>query len=159
IVSANVRSSSDSDGTTYRPDILYRYRFNNREYQSNRLGLGVQVSTGSSSSSHSWTNQFRTGTRATCYVDPNDPTFAALERGFTPSLLMGLIPLAFVFFGFIGLRVTSRNRIGGATGMIQSQPWQGSTITLAGKGSPLTNLLVIIAIAAFWNGIVSVFAA
>lgn len=38
-----------------------------------------------------------------CYVSPDDPTDAVLEREFTPWMLIGLLPLIFFFVGAAGL--------------------------------------------------------
>src|SRR5690606_7770662 len=40
-------------------------------------------------------DRYPPGSEAVCYVDPNDPTQAAIERGYTADLLYGLIPLVF----------------------------------------------------------------
>jgi hypothetical protein len=109
-----------------------------------------------------------------CYVDPSDPTQAVLERGFTADLLFGLIPLVFVAIGGGGLMYMRRekhNKV--VAGKVDSRKWlpkvkgrpvevSGATkgtvpVVLKPAGGPGTKLLITMAVAAFWNGIVSVF--
>ena len=109
VISSEVRRHSDSDGSTYSINISYRYTFKGTEHQSNRYHF-----VGGSSSGYDGkaavVGRFPAGASATCYVNPNNPTDAVLERGFTPDLWFGLIPLVFVAVGAGGIFSTLRGR-------------------------------------------------
>lgn len=103
VISSSVQSHSGSKGgTTYSVDILYAYAVDGKDYRSNRYDF-----MGGSSSGYNGKDaivkRYRPGTKATCFVDPHDPAQAVLQRNFTPGMLVGLIPLVFLFIGVGGL--------------------------------------------------------
>ena len=103
VVSSNVRSHSGSKGgTTYSVDILYRYEVDGREYRSNQYEFMGGSSSGYDGKA-AIVHQFPPGMKATCYVNPSDPTEAVLEREFTTEMLWGLFPLIFFFVGAGGV--------------------------------------------------------
>jgi hypothetical protein len=175
VLSSEVKSHSDSDGVTYSVNILYSYEFKGREFKANRYHF-----MGGSSSGYSGKKaivaRHAPGTKTICYVNPNEPTEAVLERGFTPDLWFGLIPLAFIAVGAGGLAFALRRRSpsalaggvvagrvsaasGSALGAVPALQHTGAFDSglLKPKASPWAKLFGIIAIALFWNGIVSVF--
>lgn len=114
------------------------------------------------------------GEQAVCYVNPNDPTEAVLERGFTNELYLGLIPLIFVLVGGSGLFFTLRGSRPPAeqlptsswvpTTTVVSDKFEASSfaspsgsLVLEAKVSPKGKLIGVIAFSLVWNGIVSVF--
>jgi heme/copper-type cytochrome/quinol oxidase subunit 2 len=176
VVSSQVRSHDSDDGTTYSVDILYTYTVNGREYKSNRYHFLSGSSSGYQGKAEI-VNRHPPGTRTVCYVNPNDPTNAVLERGFTNDLWFGLMPLLFVAVGGGGVYFTLRAarraqvispemkwlpkkvRYGAGRTAPSSVPRDGSTgpVVLKSAATPMAKLLVTFFIAAFWNGIVSVF--
>ncbi len=102
ILSSRLQSHSDTDGRTYRVDILYAYEFNGREYKSNRYHF-----MGGSSSGHSGkaniVRQHPPGQKTVCYMNPTDASEAVLERGFTRDMWWGAVPLLFVLIGAGGI--------------------------------------------------------
>ena len=173
IVLSEVRSHSGDDGLTYSVDILYRYKINGKEYQSNRYKFLGGSSSGSEGKQQI-VNRHKPGTKMVCYVDPSDPTQAVLERGFTADLLFGLIPLVFVVIGGGGLMYMRREKPDKVrAGKVASRKWlpkvkgrpvevRGATkgtvpVVLKPAGGPGIKLLITMAMAGFWNGIVSVF--
>ena len=174
VISSEVRSHDSDDGTTYSVNILYRYEFNGREFKSNRYHFMGGSSSGYSGK-QAVVSRHPPGSSSTCYVNPGDPTEAVLERGFTPDLWFGLIPLAFVAVG-AGLLIATLRKPradaltapAAAAGRILSGPTSAASmpmhtaptadsVTLKPKSSPLMKLFVITGVALFWNGIVSVF--
>ncbi len=175
VLSSELKTHVDSDGDTYSVNILYSYEYNGREFKSNRYHF-----MGGSSSGHGGkqaiVNRYPRGTKTICYVNPNEPTEAVLERGFTPDLWFGLIPLVFVAVGAGGLYFSLRKRrqslpaagtmpwaVSGFSSSVLS-PLSASQHTgpsdaarLKPKASPWAKFFGVIAIALFWNGIVSVF--
>lgn len=102
IVSSGVREHAGEDGSTYSVEALYRYRLDGREYLADRYRF-----LGGSSSGHAAkaaaVARIPAGAEVTCYVNPNDPFDAVIERGFTGDYLFGLVPLVFVLVGGGGL--------------------------------------------------------
>jgi len=109
VVSSRVASHSDSDGTTYSIDILYEYEHGGRMHRSTRYDL-----MGGSSSGHAGkqavVDRLPPGAWTTCHVDPDDPSMAVLVRGFTPMMLIGLVPLVFMLAGLFGMVAVLRRR-------------------------------------------------
>jgi hypothetical protein len=155
VVSSKVGSHSDSDGTTYSVDILYRYTVAGREYRSDRYDA-----VGGSSSGHSGkaaiVARYPAGAKATCYVNPANPSEALLKPGAGWSVLFGLIPVVFLVVGGLVM-------LGGGTKNVAAAQPAGSLadageVELRATASPGKRVLLVLFIAVFWNGIVSVFA-
>jgi len=165
VVSSRVKTHSSDDGSTYSVEVVYRYVYQGRTYRSNRR----QFMTGSSSGYGAKAEAVRRlgpGTQLTCYVDPQEPAEAVLNREPTAGLWFGLIPLVFVLVGAGGVWHSLRQKPVLANGMFTTgqttfQPATG----LSGEGpqalqpavSPKAKLIGVLLVAAFWNGIVSVF--
>lgn len=167
VESSRVRSHSSSDGTTYSVDILYRYEFGGREYRANRYNFMTGSSSGRDSK-RAIVQRHPPGHRTVCYVNPAQPSEAALHRGFTGVMWFGLIPLAFVFFGAAGLRYTLRAarepsglRTPATTTNLRpsaaDQPATEDSRELKPAASPLVQVVAAALVTLFWNGIVSVF--
>ena len=177
VVSSEVRSHSSDDGSTYSVNILYAYEINGREYRANRYHFMGGSSSGYAGKT-AVVNRYPPRTKTVCFVNPDDPTDAVLERGFTKDLLFGLIPLVFVVVGVGGILFARRSAGRGSQALSESasvrmkrfwpniaQPgppavWDPShavPVVLKPQFSPGMKVLGAILIAAFWNGIVSVF--
>lgn len=159
--------SSRSTSTTYSVDITYRYTVGGREYRSDRYEV-----MGASSSGRSRKEQvvarYPAGSRAVCYVNPKDPTEALLNRSLSPFLLVGLIPLLFFVVGAGGLVHLLRSALKASRSVampgVPTLPVQPPPVTTAGgpvilkpSASPLGKFIGALLIAAFWNGITSIF--
>jgi hypothetical protein len=78
MLSKDVDENSDSDGTTYRPVVVYRYYVNDRPYTSNRVH---PISQGRSGGwAHRIVAQYDLNARYTAWYNPADPTEAFLRR-------------------------------------------------------------------------------
>ena len=177
VVSSEVKSYSGNHGSTYSVNILYAYEVGGHEYRANRYHF-----MGGSSSGYAGkavvVRRYPPGQKAVCFVNPRDPTDAVLERGFTAGMLFGLIPLVFLLIGVGGLVFMVRSGRGGTPALSESasvrlsrlhssaapssQPavWDeadAASKVLKPQFSPVGKLLGAILMAAFWNGIVSVF--
>lgn len=102
IVSSDVRSHSSDDGVTYSIDVVYRYEVDGREHRSNRYQF-MGGSTSGYDGKAEVVAGIPAGAETTCYVDPDDPFEAVIERGFTTDYLFGLLPLAFAAIGLGGM--------------------------------------------------------
>lgn len=172
VISSEVQSHNSDDGTTYSVNILYRYEIKGREYKSNRYDF-----MGGSSSGYGRkmeiVGRYPPRTLTVCYVDPTDPNNAVLYRGFSSSMWIGLVPLLFMGVGGGGIIYVRRQARDSAPSMGTANPMDGKdwrppetakTVKPPGgapsrvfQSSPWQKLLGVILIAAFWNGIVSVF--
>lgn len=164
VISSRVQHHSSDDGTTYSVDILYSYEIDGREYKANRYTL-----LGGSSSGHKGkqkvVNQHPPGAKRICYVNPRDPTDAVLNRGLSPVMLFGLLPLVFVAIGIAGIRGTLRKAWSGELpqSLVESsrrggmRPTAQQAVELKPKAGPVAKVLGGIFVSIFWNGIVAVF--
>lgn len=170
IISSRVISSSDSDGTTYKPEIVYTYQFNGVPYQSDRFNLAVGSSSGYESKKAA-VDRFPTNTRQVCLVNPDQPEEALLERDFGGTIWIGLIFGG--IFGGVGYGLIFATLFGskkkGKAGHFKHQakltkrrgetvPYgrefaSGERSILKGK-SRLGTFILLTIIALFWNGIV-----
>jgi hypothetical protein len=159
ILSSDVgRHSGSEGGSTYSVDITYEYQAGGRTFRSSRYDFMGGSSSGYEGKADV-VKRYPPGIRATCYVDPDAPGEAVLTRDFQPAYLVGLFPLLFVFAGAFGMRwAFSKARQA-------STPAESRQAAFLARGpselnapaSPLMKLFGAIFIAAFWNGIVSVF--
>lgn len=169
VVASQVRSHEGDDSTTYSVDILYAYERGGKEYRSNRYQF-LGGSSGGYDGKAAIVSRLPPGTETLCWVNPHDPTEAVLVRGFTKAHLIGLVPLLFVLAGGAGvlftLRAARRKAAAapGATWLPAGPSRAGATaafatgpVALRPKATPFGKLVGIILVAAFWNGIVSVF--
>lgn len=172
IIWSRVESHTDDDGTTYSVDIFYRYEFEGKEYKSNTVGF----MSGSSSGREGKEEKVRAnppGKTVTCYVNPDKPWLALLERDLGWWALFALFPLPFIGIGVGGLwwmlkkRAKAKqeaNRLGRRSGPFprhsasSSDIFHPSSRQRFSPGSKRTKWFIgAILIALFWNGITSVF--
>jgi len=170
VLESRVAESSDSDGTTYKPDILYSYSVGGNTYQSRRYTMLEAYSSGYDGKA-AIVARYPAGSRTTCWVDPANPGEAVLSRDFTPGYLIGLLPLIFVAVGVFGLvwavRQTSRARVAALAAAGPGTPATPFGVVIPGeiesplelrpKATRLGTLFGLIFVSLFWNGIVSVF--
>lgn len=109
VIWSRVQSHSSDDGTTYSVDIFYRYQFGGKKYKSNTLGFFSSSSSGRSSKQEK-VDDHPKGKQITCYVNPEKPWQALLERDLGWSALFALFPLPFLAIGVGGLWWTLRKR-------------------------------------------------
>jgi hypothetical protein len=168
IESSQVEESSDSDGTTYKVAVTFTYvGSDGREYSSSRYDF-MGVSSSGYDGKAAVVARYPVGTRTTCWVDPENPGEAVLNRSFSLTYLLGLFPLIFVAAGAGGivwaLRQGRKKALVGTPGHPRSTPFgveipadAAQARILKPKMSPVGKLIAIIFLALFWNGIVSVF--
>lgn len=173
VLSSGVRTHSDSDGSTYSVNIFYRYEVKGREYRSNRYSFMRGSSSGYSGKA-AVVNQFPAGMKTFCWVNPSDPGDAVLNREWSGDMWWGLFPLPFVAVGLGGiiwsirsgrrnpapgsLRITGMGRGGISTPAASELGGDDESARfLKAQMPPLAKFIGGILVAAFWNGIVSVF--
>ena len=174
VISSEVKSHSGNKGTTYSVNIVYSFVINDHEYRANRYAF-----LGGSSSGYSGKRaivaRYPAGSTGVCYVNPADPTEAVLERGFTPGMWVGLLPLIFVVFGLAGaISVKRKSRAQASQSGVSIEPPGvaigasdviprfssapgDATLSLKPQAGPSAKLLWLLVFALFWNGLISVF--
>lgn len=90
-------TNTDADGDTqdsYSPEVRYHYSIAEQEYESSKIGFGLQQSYSSRSKAEQALTSFPQGSQVTVYYNPANPSDAVLERkagGSTLSLVLGII--------------------------------------------------------------------
>jgi len=91
------RKTGGEDGDVYSPEILYSYTVDGEEHRSETYGFFAYSSGWASAQRIS--NGYRSGSTATCYVNPADADDATLNRDPSLGWLIGLLPLVLVAGG------------------------------------------------------------
>ncbi|HEX2642558.1 MAG TPA: DUF3592 domain-containing protein [Thermoanaerobaculia bacterium] len=174
VEASRVGESSSSDGTTYRVEVDYAYSFQGREYRSSRYDFLDFYSSGYDGKA-AVVARYPPGTRTLCYVNPEAPAEAVINRGLSWGWLAGLVPLLFIAVGGGGLLAViwsvfkgkkdparlrkARAALGVTTLAREPAPRElaSGPVTLRAKATPFGTLVVMIVLALFWNGITSVF--
>ncbi len=107
ILDSEVRAHAGDDGDTYSVGVLYTYTFGGREYKSNRYRF-LGGSTGAHADKERIVRRLTPLTRTVCYVNPENPAEAVLDRDFSSDYLFGFVPLLFVVIGLGGIIFTLR---------------------------------------------------
>lgn len=186
VLESRVATHPGDDGATYCVEVRYRYTVDGRDYTSDRYHFFVGSTSGYEGKARV-VEGLPPGARTVCFVDPDDPSEAVLERGFTVEYLWVLFPLVFVAVGAGGMimtwigtrRLTARREVGwpdwlpapDADAAVEA-PGGGDPVVSAiaadpsGAGAPLVlesrispggRLGCTVLVALVWNGIVGLF--
>ena len=109
IISSSVGVHSDSDGSTYSVDIEYTYTWANNSYQSDRYNFFSGSSSGRGGK-EAIVAQFPAGSEQTCFVNPDAPDMAVLNRDFSFTYIIGGFGLIFVIVALAMLRYSVRGK-------------------------------------------------
>lgn len=107
VLSAELDVLHDDDGSTHRLRARYRYSFNGRSFESERVGLDDRRMADNLGDWHAvWHQRLdaarNSGQNVTAWVDPVQPAQALLDRAIRWPWLVFHLPFAFVFTG-VGL--------------------------------------------------------
>lgn len=86
ILSSSVATSEDSDGTTYRPEVSFRYTVGERDLVGTRLSYDQSFASGGEWA-HKTVAGFAPGTSVKVYYNPSDPADSILRPGLDGGLL------------------------------------------------------------------------
>jgi hypothetical protein len=98
IEDSRVHTSSDSDGTTYKAEVRYRYTVNGEAHHSSRLRF-LPIASGGRESHAREANRYPVGSTQQCFVNPANPQEAVLDPSIGPRLFFALFPLPFIGVG------------------------------------------------------------
>lgn len=169
VIESEVWSHSGDDSTTYSINILYEYEVDGRAYRSNTYGF-----MGGSSSGYNAKDKVvqahPPGRETVCWVNPDDPYDAALNRDVGWEFLIGLVPMVFVLVGVIGIYSSLfgnpfAGRSPGALSDRATMPLPRAPVGASSAGqvelkpesSRIGGCIGVAVFAAFWNGIISIF--
>lgn len=171
---AELKSSRDSDGdTTYRIDVRYRYRYEGSDYTGDRYDFSFGSTNVGVGGMRAAVNSLNNQKSRVCWVDPDDPTSAVLERKMGNFAWFGLIfgavfaglPLLAMVFIVRGSAQARRRAalgerdplsVGGTARKAPSvvpAPGDGGPIRLAARGNSVGGVIALAVFAAFWNGL------
>lgn len=172
IVSSELKVHRGED-TTYSVEIVYTYKVNGKQYESSRYDF-IGGSSSARAANQAIVNQYPAGAAAVCFVDPNDPAEAVINREFSWMFLaLAIIPLVFTLVGGGGILTACGvfkfgQRQPKATAWLPTpnqvtptamseQPAQAGPVLLKPARSPWGSIVGVTLFSLFWNGIVSVF--
>ena len=111
ILSSQVRTHpSDDGGPTFSVDVLYTYAWGGRGYKSDRYQF-LGGSSGGYQTKERIVRRLPPLTRVPCYVNPDQPAEAVLNRDFSSEYAIGLVPLLFVLVGLGGMIFALRGKL------------------------------------------------
>ncbi len=174
VLSSEVGVHDGDDGDTYSIDIRYEYTVGGRKYVGDRYSFMSGFSSSGRSGKAAVVRQYPAGAQRVCYVDPDNPESAVLNRGLTASMWWGLFPLPFLLVGVGGLIFVLRGKrpqpaasapaadrqfveVGPESPSYAVTPQDDLPTELRSRTSPGGALVGTIVVAVFWNSIVWLF--
>ncbi len=177
ILESRVGRSESDDGTTYRVEVRYEYRYAAGvgadqpapRYESDRYDFSNGVYTSGRRQKQAAVDRVPPGAKTTCRVNPRRPDEAVLEAGLPSTMGLGLLTLLFplagaaaIAFGIRGMRRERARREGRLPRSIDARPpatanqpddMQGPCVLepAAGRRGKALGIGVL---AVVWNGIV-----
>ncbi|MEY4490145.1 MAG: hypothetical protein RIQ79_2653 [Verrucomicrobiota bacterium] len=100
ILSSEVERKSDSDGSTYRVAVRYRYTWSGRTHESDRYDFTTGSTNIGVKKMRAAVASLPPGRQTVCYVDPAAPDNAVLTRETGSGVWFGALALLFPLFGF-----------------------------------------------------------
>lgn len=155
ILSSQVKVHDGEDGDTYSVDVNYAYRFEGREYRSNRYQF-VRGSSSGREAKAKVVAKYRKGSETICFVNPKNPSEAVLDRG-NDLLWFAFLPLIFVIIGAGGITMAVRSGKSRADSpsseAMRSQPWSMRPDWREGRiiSSAKSTVRTTLAFALIWN--------
>ena len=98
ILKSEVVTSRDDDGSVYRPEVNFEYEYQGKKYRSSNWSTGF-ASSSFKGAAQSVVDRFPVGSEPPCFVNPDDPSQALLDRSFQKSNLFALFMLIFLAVG------------------------------------------------------------
>ena len=130
VLSSQVTSSSDSDGTTYGFGIRYRYTVDGQPFESDRYAFGAGKSSDDHARASDLVRRHPAGSQLEVYYDPAKPQEAVVERKVDPTmffLMLFMQPFVLVGVGMLGAVVSYPFRRRSFTKFMQQPadvPWR-----------------------------------
>ena len=100
VIWSRVREYDSDDGYTYSPEVFYEYSYDDEVHRSNQYSFDTTSSSGRGGKQRV-IDQYPSGAEAKCYVDPNKPWRAVINRR-TPMALVFITGIIGGVFSLIG---------------------------------------------------------
>ncbi len=170
VLESFVETHSGSDSTTYSVEVRYRYQWEGVDYEGDRYHFIGGASSGRDAKQET-VDRLPPGEIARCWIDPDEPSESVLSLAWTWEYLFVLLPMVFIAIGGGGLvfawaswRNERERRELERSGQVVEPPRDEVVPTVAAgpveieeKAGPVAKLIIMIGVALFWNGVVSVF--
>lgn len=133
ITSSEVASHSSSDGTTYSIQIRYAYEYEGRTFEGTEYNFFGGSSSGYDRK-QAVVDRYPAGATRECFVNPEEPAEAVLNRDFSFTYLIGCFGLIFLLIGLALLLHRAKAAAGATASGVQSS--SGPAISHAAIGLP-----------------------
>ncbi len=163
ILEAELETSHDSDGSTYRATARYRYTYGGREYTSDRVAIGSgsdNIGSFQQDVDRELALYEGTETPFRCFVNPENPSQAVLYRQLRPGTFL-LYAVFALTFGGAGIGMIAAALYGRRSARTENrlreqypgQPWQWNSAWASGaiKSSNKAVAFAALLFAGFWN--------
>jgi len=164
ILRSRVDSYQGDENMMYSIDVEFSYEYLGQKYTSERYSFNSLASSEQKSKQQA-VRANPLGSQQLCYINPNNRSFAVLNRDATSGMYLGMFTLIFAFIGAGGIIGTLvwKPKVRDATDWLPEQDGVASSTTgsrptiLKPASKPVTQFLIILGITLFWCGVVSVF--
>jgi hypothetical protein len=156
IISSKLNVVRGRRSDSYSVSVSYRYVFDGRSYQSNRYQF-LSGSSGGRSAKQAIVNRLRPKSAQICFVDPQHPDQAVIQRAWTSDMWTVLVSsLLCMAVGIVPpVAIVKRGRNKRALPLETEIP--RGELLLKPRIGPLGSLLAVLAMALFCSGITSIF--
>lgn len=163
ITTSEVESHSDSDGTTYSVNIEFEYTYGVENYIGGSYDFN-EVNSSGYKGKKKVVDTYPVGSEALCWVNPDKPEKAVLSRR-VPGIVYFIIPFTSIFMlvglaimlGSLGLVPKKWKEPSSPSKQITAMETDKGELELKPSSSGWGKVIGMLALATFWNGIVSVF--
>jgi len=159
----DVHPNSDRHGrATYSIEVAYHYTFQGSDFTSRHYQFDTGGSTTGFAAKQRVVSQYPPGRKTFCYVNPEAPAEAVIDRGAHAGMAIGAIFLIFSLIGGFGLwlapRLARSQRTGLKNVMPVAAPATGEPIELKPQVTPLAKFLGMLVVGLVWNCFIGIFA-
>ena len=170
IVESQVLTHASDDGVRYSAEIRYAYTWAGARYEGDLYNF-FDIATGGLEAREARVARFPAGETRECYVNPDNPGEAVLDRSFSNVYLIGCFGLLFVTLGlflflYCARDIRQQGRGGAAVPAPRAAAPRGreqpefapdtGAITLPGGKNSILGFATLLIAALIWNGIITV---
>lgn len=155
VLESEVVTVRSDDGTTYRVEVTYEYEYNGKTYSSKRYNFFTGSSSGRAGK-EAIVAGYPQGAQSRCFVNPETPSEAVLNRDFSFTYLIGSFGLLFIVVGgFVAYAgIADKKKPPLAALLEQGTAPDPLPLKLKPGATPMAKVLGALFFALIWNGIV-----
>jgi hypothetical protein len=102
VVATRIDSSSDSEGTSYSPVVVYQYQVGERAYQNDLLAFGAKNYSGGYGGAERTIRKYPVGAGVRVFYNPGNPQKSVLEVRAASGPLLIFLGVLFSCIGIVG---------------------------------------------------------